>query len=260
MVPMIGVFDSGFGGLTVLSQIRREMPDADLTYFADQARAPYGVRSLDEVASMSIEVVDCLLERGATTIAVACNTASAAALHRLRDTYPEIPFVGMEPAVKPAVMETSTGVIGVLATSATFQGELFASLVQRHAGTVRVITQACPRWVELVEAGALDGPEVEAAVGECLKKVLDGDADTVVLGCTHFAFLSPVIRRVAGESVMILDPAPAIARQVRRIAPVATGQGRSILITSGDATRLESFSRVHAGITPTQPVLAWTWK
>src|SRR5262245_26638129 len=141
---MIGVFDSGVGGLSVLVEIRRRLPSADLLYFADQGRAPYGVRTLDEVARMSTEGTGWLRERGAEVITIACNTASAAALHDLRARHPAVPFVGMEPAVKPAALNTSNGVIGVVATAATFQGELFASVVQRHASGATVLTMACP--------------------------------------------------------------------------------------------------------------------
>lgn len=259
MKAMIGVFDSGVGGLSVLSHIRDELPRADLIYFADQGRAPYGVKSLDEVAAMSAQVTEWLLDRGAGAIVIACNTASAAALHLLRDKHPEVPFVGMEPAVKPAAMATSTGVIGVLATSATFQGELFASVVERHAGGARVLAQACPRWVEIVESCQLEGPETEEAVGACLQPLLDQGADTLVLGCTHFAFLMPVIRRIAGSDVTILEPAPAIARQLIRIAPALGGQGELMMATSGDPSRLEWFAENVVGIRPTQPVLAWRW-
>jgi glutamate racemase len=256
---MIGVFDSGVGGLSVLSEIRRELRDADLLYFADQARAPYGVRSLDEVAAMSMQVTEWLLDRGATTIAVACNTASAAALHLLREAHPEVPFVGMEPAVKPAASLTATGIIGVVATAATFQGRLFASLVERHAHGVEVISQACPDWVEIVESGRIDGPEVENAVQACLQRILDAGADTLVLGCTHFTFLSSVIRRVTGSTLNILDPAPAIAKQVGKVAPDPGGLGSTTLYTSGDPLRLQGFATDVAGISTTNPALAWSW-
>lgn len=256
---MIGVFDSGVGGLSVLSQIRRGLPTADLLYFADQARAPYGVKTLSQVAEMSAEITDWLVERGATAIVIACNTASASALHLLRASHPEIAFIGMEPAVKPAATATKSGVIGVLATSATFQGELFAAVVERHAGSARVLAQACPSWVEVVESGRLDGPDVESAVRECLQPLLDQGADTLVLGCTHFSFLSPMIRLVAGPQVRIMDPAPAIARQVERVASGTDGQGDLVMATSGNPGRLERFAWEVAGIRTRRPVLAWRW-
>jgi glutamate racemase len=259
MASMIGVFDSGVGGLSVLNEIRREMPSADLLYLADQARAPYGVRTLAEVADMTEEASRWLLDRGATTVTIACNTASAAALHALRSNHPDVSFVGMEPAVKPAVVSSAAGVIGVVATAATFQGELFASVLQRHATGATVLTQACPRWVELVERAEVDGPEARRQVAACLAPILDGGADTLVLGCTHFPFLVPLIEEVAGPGVRIVDPAPAVARQVRRVASSAGGSGRLTLATSGEPERFRQVARELAGIEALEPVLACSW-
>jgi glutamate racemase len=256
---MIGVFDSGVGGLSILSEIRREMPAADLLYLADQGRAPYGVRSLEEVAAMAGEVTRWLLEHGATMVTVACNTASAAALHRLRAVNPDVPFVGMEPAVKPAAIHTASGVIGVVATAATFQGELFASVVQRHSQGARIIAQACPRWVELVEAAEIDGAEARRQVEKCLAPILAGGADTLVLGCTHFSYLVPLIDEVAGAALSIIDPASAVARQVARIAPTPNGEGTLTMATSGDPERFERVAYDLAGIESDQPVLACIW-
>lgn len=256
---MIGVFDSGVGGLGVLTEIRRLLPRADLLYLADQGRAPYGVRSLDEVAAMADEVTGWLLDRGATVVTIACNTASAAALHRLRGRHPGVPFVGMEPAVKPAAVRTTSGVIGVVATAATFQGELFASVVQRHSRGARIVTQACPRWVELVEASSIDGPEARGEVERCLAPILDEGADTLVLGCTHFGYLVPLIEEVAGQALTIIDPAPAVARQVARIASAHIGEGSLRLATSGEPAQLERVAYELAGIEADLPVLACTW-
>jgi glutamate racemase len=256
---MIGVFDSGVGGLGVLSHIRRQLPSADLVYLADQARAPYGTRSLDEVASIAEEVANWLLGRGATTVVVACNTASAAALSRLREMHPSIPFVGMEPAVKPAAIATKSGVIGVLATAATFQGELYSSVVSRHAPDVQVLNAACPSWVRLVEAGRISGQEVEEQVARCLAPLVEGGADVLVLGCTHFPFLRPVIEQLVGADVTVVDPAPAVALQVARVHhDTEPGEGDLVLVTSGQPDRLGSLARDLAGIEPTRPVLAWS--
>lgn len=256
---MIGVFDSGVGGLGVLNEIRRLMPAADLLYLADQARAPYGTRTLDEVAEMTGEASRWLLERGADMVTIACNTASAAALHKLRSDHPAVPFVGMEPAVKPAAITSASGVIGVLATAATFQGELFASVVERHSLGATVLTQACPSWVELVEAGQVDGPEARESVAKCLAPLLEGGADTLVLGCTHFPFLRRLIEDVAGSSVGIVDPAQAVARQVARVVPNPGGSGRMWLATSGDPEQFEGIARRVAGLEADEPVLACTW-
>lgn len=242
---MIGVFDSGVGGLSVLAEIRRAMPDADLLYVADRKRAPYGTRTLEEVRDFSFEIVDWLEQRGADTIVVACNTASAAALHELRDAFPDLPIVGMEPAVKPAAAHTGTGVIGVFATEATFQGELFDTVVSRWGANSQVVALACPEWVETVEEGQLDGPTTELLVSGPVIRALEAGADTLVLGCTHFSFLAPVISRLAGESVAVIDPAPAVAAQTSRVAAGIDGSGRVVMAASGD---LAQFTRLIARI------------
>src|SRR5690606_10475831 len=173
---MIGVFDSGVGGLGILVEIRRLLPQADLVYVADQAAAPYGQRSLDEVADRSRRMVVWLKEQGCQVITIACNTASAAALHRLRDDFADLTFVGMEPALKPASTATKTGRVGVVATAATFQGELFASVVDRFGRGVEVRTAACPTWVDLVEAGVTDH-RAEDAVRACLRPLVEAGID-----------------------------------------------------------------------------------
>jgi glutamate racemase len=213
----IGVFDSGVGGLSVWREIVRQLPDEDTLYLADQAHVPYGSRRLADVREFSEGITRFLLEQGAKVIVIACNTASAAALHYLRRVFPAVPFVGMEPAVKPGIERTRTGVVGVLATQATFQGELFASLVERYAGDVRVLTQVCGGLVEAVEAGALDGPETDALLRRCLAPLVEAGADQIVLGCTHYPFLQPAIDRVVGSSTTVIDPAPAVARQTGRV-------------------------------------------
>lgn len=244
---MIGVFDSGVGGLSVLKEIRRVLPDADLLYVADRKRAPYGTRTLEEVRDFSFEIVDWLLNQGADTIVVACNTASAAALHQLRDAHPQLPIVGMEPAVKPAAALTGTGVVGVFATAATFQGELFDTVVSRWGSGTEVVALACPEWVEEVEAGRLDGDDTEDVVREPVTLALDAGADTLVLGCTHFSFLTPVIARVAGDRVALIDPAPAVAAQTKRVVPSTSGSGRVTLAASGDIDRFAELIEAIGG-------------
>lgn len=237
----IGVFDSGVGGLGVLAEIRRTMPDADLLYVADHAAAPYGERSLDEVRRRSDRVADWLAAEGCRVITVACNTASAAALHHLRRTHPGIAFVGMEPAVKPAASLTASGRVGVVATAATFQGELFASVVGRFASGVEVVTAACPTWVELVERGTVEGAEAEAAVRDCLAPMLAQGVDVVVLACTHYPALRSALSRVLGPDTRIIDPAPAVAAQTGRLAAaagVAEGRRSTRFVTTGDPSAL----------------------
>lgn len=238
---MIGVFDSGVGGLSVLREIRALAPKSDVLYVADRARAPFGTRTLDDVGAIAHEVTDWLIGSGSDCIVVACNTASAAALYSLRSTHPEIPIVGMEPAVKPAAEATSTGTVAVYATAATFQGELFASVVSRFAEDVHVLTRACPHWVELAERGIVDGPEAEDAVRPVVMDSIDAGADRIVLACTHFSFLAPLVKKVSG--VTVIDPSPAVAAQTVRVANEADGGGHTTLAASGDLDDFASLAR-----------------
>lgn len=251
---MIGVFDSGIGGLSVLREIRAQMPSADLLYVADQGRAPYGTRTLAEVEQISVEIGEWLVEQGATTLVVACNTASAAALETMRSRFDGLPIVGMEPAVKPAAARTRSGVIAVFATAATFQGRLFESVVSRHGEGVRVVARACPQWVELVESGLVAGDEVEDAVAAPLGEALDEGADVAVLGCTHFSFLGPLLLDLGGEGLTVIDPAPAVAAQTARVAREPHGEGTLRLATSGDPARLLSLAAGVAGVSTSLPV------
>ena len=235
---MIGVFDSGVGGLSVVAQIRLLMPQADLTYVADRARAPYGTKSLSDVKEMSLEIADVLIRRGATTLVVACNTASAAALETIRNQFPATPVVGMEPAVKPAASTSANGVIGVFATAATFQGQLFEAVVSQYATGVRVVTAACPGWVNMVERGSVVGAAVESSIRTAVQPVLDEGADTLVLGCTHFSFLKPAIVNVVGPSIRVIDPAPAVAIQTSRVAE-DVGKGEMEFVASGSLNEFQ---------------------
>lgn len=255
VLEVIGVFDSGVGGLAVLTEIRKALPEADLTYVADRARAPYGSRSLAEVQAMSSEVAAWLVGRSASTIVIACNTASAAALESLRMEHPQVSFVGMEPAVKPAASSTSSGVIGVLATAATFQGRLFRSVVERYAGAARVLARACPGWVELVEDGRVAGRFVEDAVRAEVDPLINQGADLLVIGCTHFSFLVPVIRDVCGDRIGIVDPSPAVAAQTGRVAIETTGSGGLTLAASGDIEEFARLAHNLAGVRSSRAVL-----
>jgi len=221
----IGVFDSGVGGLSVLAEIRRQLPAESVIYVADQRWAPYGSRSLAEVRQRSVQLTGQLIEAGAKAVVVACNSASAAALHHLREVYPDTPFIGMEPAVKPAADRSRSGVVGVLATEATFQGELFATVVDRHSKGTEVVRIIGHRLADLVESGAADGTETKELLAQYLEPPLDHGMDTLVLGCTHYAFLTPTIRSIVGDAVTLVDPAPAVARQVGRV--IAAGDLRA---------------------------------
>lgn len=234
----VGVFDSGVGGLSVLAEIRRRAPDQSVVYLADQAWAPYGERDLAEVRRRSVAVALFLLKRGCDPVVVACNSSSAAALHHLRDVFPDRRFVGMEPAVKPAASRSESGVIGVLATEATFQGELYASVVDRHANGTEVVEQACPGLAAAVERFGPEHPETVELLEEYVGPLREAGVDTIVLGCTHYPFLMSAIRRLAGDGVTVIDPAPAVARQaLRLLGAEAAGDGAVTFLTTGDAGR-----------------------
>ena len=213
----VALFDSGVGGLSVLRHIRRLLPAEPLLYLADQAHVPYGGRPAAEVRAFSEAVTHFFLDRDAKLVVVACNTATAAALGHLRAAFPHVPFVGMEPAVKPGAAQTRSGKVGVLATAGTFESQRYASLMERFANHVALYEDACDGLVPLIEAGALDAPATEQLLRRCLAPMLAAGVDTIVLGCTHYPFVLPLIRRIAGQGVAIIDPAPAVARQAQRL-------------------------------------------
>jgi len=239
----IGVFDSGVGGVSVLRELRGLLAGERLVYIADSAHVPYGTKSPAFIQARSVALSRLLIEQyGAAVILVACNTATTHAVDLLRRTFPDVPFVGMEPGIKPAAAATRSGVVGVLATSATLAGGRFADLVQRTAEGVEVLNQACAGLVEQVEAGEVDGPETRAILGRCLAPMLARGADTVVLGCTHYPFLRKTIQSMVGPDVTLVDTAAAVARQTLRMlgvpaepSRVATGPGPVTFLTSGDA-------------------------
>ena len=213
---MVGVYDSGVGGLSVWRELVKLMPDEDYVYFSDAAHCPYGPKDPSYVVERACAVTDFLIDKGCSLIVVACNTATAAAISYLRSHY-DIPFVGMEPAIKPAILHSRSGVVGVLATAGTFKGKLYLNTLARFSGNVKVIQRVGEGLVETVEKGVLDGPEVEALVRRCIDPMLEAGADHIVLGCTHYPFLQPVIERLAGPGVTIVNPAPAVARQAQRL-------------------------------------------
>lgn len=238
----IGLFDSGVGGLSVLKAVRQQLPGENLLYFADQMHVPYGPRPIEEVRAFSEAITRWLLAQGVKLIVIPCNTASAAALQHLRKTFPEVPFIGMEPAVKPAAEQTQTGVVGVLATPVTFQGELYASVLERFAQGVTVLQNTCPGLVTQIEQGAVAAPETRRILEQALSPMLAQNIDTVVLGCTHYPFVIPLIQEITGPGVRVIDPSPAIARQVVRVLQAKgwvanSGQieGSLRFVTTGDA-------------------------
>jgi len=225
----IAVFDSGVGGLSVLRAILQEIPFERTIYFADQAHVPYGSRSLAEIRTLMHEITRFFLSQKASIIVIACNTASAAALNNLRRTFPELNFVGMEPAVKPAASLTKSGVVGVLATPATFQGELYNSVVERFATDVMILKDTCPGLVQQIEAGAIHSPSTETILRQALEPMIRQGIDTIVLGCTHYPFVIPIIQKIVGDQITIIDPAPAVAKQVKKIWQKQTQASDQIL-------------------------------
>lgn len=241
----IGIYDSGVGGLTVWRAVRTLLPAENLIYFADQAKVPYGSRPLEEVRGLAEDAVRFLMTKGCKLIVIACNTASAAALKYLRECWPDFPFVGMEPAVKPAAEQTLSGKVGVLATPSTFQGALYASVVERFAHDVQVFQATCPGLVQQIEKGYLSTPKTRQILETALLPMLQAGVDTLVMGCTHFPFVIPLINQIAGEDVRVIDPAPAVARQIRRVLESrellrgVRSTGESVFYTSGDPAKLQ---------------------
>lgn len=213
----IGVFDTGVGGLTILRDLLRELPDERYLYFGDTGNCPYGVRPEAEIRLLALAIADFLAKRGVKLMVVACNTISVVALDLLRATHPAIPFVGVVPAVKPAAQMTRVGRVGVASTEASARGDYLRRLIEEYAQGVEVIAVGCPRLVLLAEAAQLDGDNVEATIREDIAPLLAAEIDTLVLGCTHFPAMRPAFERVVGPGVKVIDSGPAIAQQARRI-------------------------------------------
>src|SRR5437868_3257508 len=223
----IGVFDSGAGGLTVLSALRQELPHENYVYFGDTAHCPYGMRSDAEIIELSRQGCQFLIDQGAKLIVLACNTASQAALTTLRATF-SIPFVGVVPAVKPAARATKKGRVGVAATNQAAKALYLRQLIDEFAEGIHVCAVGCPELVTLVEQGELDGPVIEQTVRKALQPLLAEDVDVIVLGCTHFPALRPVIERITDKEVQIIDSGMAVARRTRSVL-----EAESMLHTPG---------------------------
>lgn len=245
---MIGIFDSGVGGLSVYREIRKILPQERYIYYSDNAHCPYGEKSKEYIIDRAREITDFMISEGADVIVVACNTATAAAIRTLREEY-QIPFIGMEPAIKPAAAITKTGVVGVLATAGTLKADKYKDTRGRYADDVKVVEHIGQGFVELVEKGITIGPAAEDVVMESLEPMLDEGADTIVLGCTHYPFLSETISKVAkrlspDRDIRLIDPAPAVARHLHEIMKekaIIKDDGFSIdLYSSGDPALLNS--------------------
>ncbi len=216
LMAAIGIMDSGVGGLSVLKEILRLLPDEKYIYFADNASCPYGEKSPEFIRERCRSITDLMLSRGVEAMVLACNTATAAAVRTLRSEY-GIPFIGMEPAVKPAALSTVSGVVGVLATAGTLKAPKYLSTKSRFEDNVKIVERIGQGFVELVERGELSGPYAEQVVAASLVPLLDEGADTIVLGCTHYPFLIETMRKIAGPEVKFIDPAPAVARHLEEV-------------------------------------------
>ena len=238
---MIGIFDSGLGGLSVLAAIAKALPAADMRYLADTAYVPYGNKDEAFIRARVLKIGRYLADQGCSLIVVACNTATAAAVTMLRSALPNIPVVGIEPGIKPAAHSTRSGRIAVLATESTARSMRLSSLIQRYAGNVCVDVIACPGWANRVESLQLDDPGFTKSAHHHLAQTLEAGADRIVLGCTHYTFLAPALTPLVAGRAQLVDVAEAVARQCRRLAGTAeNSQGRLILQATAHPERLQA--------------------
>ena len=255
-MAVIGVMDSGVGGLSVFREIRRLLPSEHYIYYADNAHCPYGEKTPEYIQGRLRAITDFFISRGAAAVVLACNTATAAAIECLRKEY-VIPFVGMEPAVKPAALGTETGVIGVLATAGTLKGSKYLNTKGRFEDHVKIVERVGKGFVELVESGKLTGPEAEATVAAALEPLLAEGADRIVLGCTHYPFLLETLRKVAADlghcDAEFIDPAPAVAKRLvqvleeRGISAVDGNPGTELFASGNDAKLKEFYASLCKG-------------
>lgn len=252
---MIGIFDSGIGGLSVFREIRKVLPEQSYVYYSDNAHCPYGEKTREYIIDRARAITRFLLEKGCEIIVVACNTATAAAIATLRDEFP-VKFIGMEPAIKPAAQATKTGVVGVLATAGTLKATKYIDTRARWAQNVRIVEHIGQGFVELVEKGITTGPEADSTVRTSLMPLLDAGADMIVLGCTHYPFLSETISKVASEAypernIEIIDPAPAVARHLIEVMTeegisekAPNGFGMELHASGDPTTLLATYDRI----------------
>lgn len=240
----VGVFDSGVGGLSVLREIRQRLPHEPLLYLADSAHVPYGEKTPEFIRERCRVITAFLLAQGAKALVLACNTATAAGIAELRELYPALPIIGMEPAVKPAARATRSGVVGVLATTGTLRSAKFAALLDRFASDVRVITQPCPGLVERIEAGALDDAATRELLAGWVGPLLAEGCDTLILGCTHYPFIKPLLSQMVPPDVQLIDTGAAVARRLEALLDsrelLASGEARVRFFCSGDPRRMET--------------------
>ncbi len=236
----IGILDSGIGGLSVLNEIRKTLPNEPIVYFGDSAWCPYGARDAEDIQRRVYAITDFLLSKNCKLIVIACNSATIAAVEALRSAYP-VPFVGMEPGIKPAAAHTQTGTVGILATEASLAGEKFHRLVNDHGEGVTIITRPCPNFVKLVEDGDLNSPTARTIVEEEVLPLIEAGADVLVLGCSHYPFLKPLIQDIAGPQVTVMDTGQAVAQRVNHFiaGELEVSQPKCDIYTSGELSHLE---------------------
>jgi len=240
----IGVFDSGVGGLSILQEVRRVLPGEDLMYFADSQYCPYGEKTTAFIKERAVKITEFLLSKAAKLIIVACNTASVSALEDLRAEYPDVRFIGVEPAVKQGVLSTNNHKVGVLATGVTLTGERFYSLVNRYAEGSLVLTQPCHGLVERIESGEIEGKKIEEIVLACTAPLLESGVDVIVLGCTHYPFIRPIVEQIAGPAVKVIDTGAPVAKQTQRVLEkqqllsAKETSGRECFFTSDDPEKV----------------------
>lgn len=246
----IGIFDSGLGGLTIVREVRRLLPGEDVLFLADQVNVPYGTKSEEEILTLTRAAVPTLIAEGAKAVVVACNTASASILEELRERYADTAFIGLIPALKPAVALSESGTVAVFATGTTLRSAIYRELKAEHAKNTKVIDIPCPEWVRMVEAGAVREQTLEGPV----RQALSSGADVLVLGCTHFPFLREPMARIAGDRAELVDSGGAIARQLKsvltesgRLNRQKTGTVR--FLTSGDGPRASGVAKKLTGWT-----------
>lgn len=250
----VGVFDSGVGGLTVLRELRRQLPAVPLRYIADTAYAPYGPRDSNYIIGRSLRLTEHLVDQGARLLVVACNTATAHAIAALRARWPGLPIVGTEPGIKPAVAASAVRRIGVLATPATIASARYQDLLQRHAGEARVISQPCPGLADLIERGELDSPRLQALVDELCAPLREAEVDTVLMGCTHYPLVQARLQAALGPAVRLLNIETAVAQQAARLwaglglpAPAPGAEGALRLASTGETAALQTLVREALG-------------
>lgn len=254
---MIGVYDSGAGGLSVWKELVALMPEEDYIYVGDNAWCPYGEKPVDVIIRRAEAITSFLNGKGAGIIVIACNTATAAAISHLRRKYPQIQFVGIEPAIKPAALESNTGVVGVLATANTLKAEKYHETLNRFASGVKVIERVGEGLVEAVE----NGSDASDALHRCIEPMIEEGADAIVLGCTHYPFLSEQIKEIIGPDIRIINPAPAVALRAKSIletmpipVPIVKSSGKSVFYTTGAP---DSVRRLSLKIKPDLPENSW---